>query len=138
MQSDPVTVTEAETIDFDWVQPESQLMRRAKAHFDRLGIAYYEKSSDFYFEKVHFAFSTGRVWIQGQPAFRCRGFRFLHNILQVEGRGRPQKLKLNGKTYCQGKLRKWPQTYMRHDPQNRTSQTKACQARNESRDGRAA
>ena len=49
MQSDPVTVTEAETIDFDWVQPESQLMRRAKAHFDRLGIAYYEKSSDFYF-----------------------------------------------------------------------------------------
>ena len=36
MQSDPVTVTEAETIDFDWVQPESQLMQRAKAHFDQL------------------------------------------------------------------------------------------------------
>jgi hypothetical protein len=124
MQSGPVTVTEAETIDFDWVQPESQLMRRAKAHFDRLGIAYYEKNGVFYFGKVHFALSTGRVWIQGQPAFRRRGFRFLHNILQVEGRSRPQKMKLNGKTYCQGKLRKWPQTYMRHDPQS--SSSKAC------------
>jgi hypothetical protein len=89
MQGDPVTVTEVETIDFDWVQPESQLMRRAKAHFDRLGIAYSEKSGVFYFSKVRFALSTGKVWRQGSPAFRRRrGFRFLHEILQAEGLGR--------------------------------------------------
>jgi len=87
MQSDPVTVTEAETIDFDWVRPESRLMRRAKAHFDRLGIVYYEKSGVFYFGKVRFALSTGRVWIQGQPAFRRRGFRYLHNNLAGRGQG---------------------------------------------------
>ena len=91
MQSDPVIVTEVETIDFDWVQPESQLMRRAKAHFDRLGIAYYEKSGVFYFGRVRFALSNGKVWRQGSPAFRRRGFWFLHEILQAEGLGRGRR-----------------------------------------------
>jgi len=92
MQSDPVIVTEVETIDFDWVQPESQLMRRAKAHFDRLGIAYYEKSGVFYFGKVRFALASGKVWRQGSSAFaRRRGFRFLHEILQAEGLGRERR-----------------------------------------------
>lgn len=81
MQSGPVTVTEAETIDFEWVQPESQFMRRAKAHFDRLGIAYYEKSGDFYFEKVHFAFPTGRVWIQRSAGLPAPRFQVLAQYL---------------------------------------------------------
>jgi hypothetical protein len=77
-------------IDFDWAgPPESQLMRRAKAHFDRLGIAYRERAGVFYFGRVRFCLSTRRVWIQGHKAFaRRRGFLFLHAILRAEGRGR--------------------------------------------------
>jgi hypothetical protein len=76
-------------IELDWAgPPESQLMRRAKAHFDRCGIVCKEKNGVFYFGKVRFALSARKVWIQGGRAFRRRGFLFLHAILTVEGRGR--------------------------------------------------
>jgi hypothetical protein len=90
MQSDPVTVTEVETIDFDWVQPESQLMRRAKAHFDRLGIAYYEKQRLLSRQGALRALERECVAARFASLLTSR-FWFLHEILQAEGLGRGRR-----------------------------------------------